>query len=121
MNEVRIPRAALERNRAWIKAVTGCIDKRGGGELSREAMRDTGTRRAELILGKVTAHYGRVPQSADELIEAINRRRVELLKKTNLWRRDGERAHFHLDACGCDLVGAGLGDDCCEFTVHFSG
>jgi predicted hydrocarbon binding protein len=63
---------------------------------------------AAQLLGKIVAHYGRRPQSVDELIEAVNRRRVEVLGVSTLWRREGNVVRFTLDRCGCDLVEAGL-------------
>lgn len=110
MSDIEIPRAAVERNRAWIEAITASLAKRGGRDLSRKAMRDAGRRCAVQILEKVIKHYGRAPRSVDELIEAINKRRVEVLGKSNLWTRDGNSARFRLTDCGCDLVEAGLAE-----------
>jgi hypothetical protein len=153
---VDISAAAVERNKAWIEAVTRTLEESGNSELARLAMRNAGKRCAAQLLEKIVAHFGREPQSVDELIKAINKRRIEVLRKSNLWEREGNRAYFRLDRCGCDLVEAGLaepnpvfclcssgmfenlfapfcggtasteivraiglGDDCCEFVVHF--
>lgn len=105
---VEIPVAAVERNKAWIEAVTRTLKESGESELSRLAMRNAGKRCATQLLAKIVAHYGREPQSVDELIEAINKRRKEILKAFNLWEREGNKAYFRLDQCGCDLVEAGL-------------
>jgi hypothetical protein len=110
MSKIEIPEAAIERNRAWIKAITDSLGKRGDLELSRSAMRDTGKRCAAQLLEKTIDHFGRRPQSVDELIKAINKRRLEILKASNFWVRDGNKAHFKLDMCGCDLVEAGLAE-----------
>lgn len=108
MLKIEIPTAAVERNRAWIEGVTNFLKNRGDPELSRLAMRDAGKKCAAQLLEKIVEQFGRRPQSVDELIEAINKRRVEVLKASNLWERDGNRAYFKLDGCGCDLVEAGL-------------
>jgi hypothetical protein len=73
-------------------------------------MRNAGKKCAAQLLAKIVAHYGREPQSVDELIEAINKRRKEILRESSLWEREGNRAYFRLAQCGCDLVEAGLAD-----------
>ena len=110
MSKTEIPEAAIERNRAWIKAITDSLGKRGDLELSRSTMRDTGKKCAAQLLEKTIDHFGRPPQSVDELIEAINKRRKEVLNASNFWVRDGNKAHFKLEKCGCDLVEAGLSE-----------
>jgi hypothetical protein len=153
---VEISVAAVERNRAWIEAVTSTLEKSGDSEFSRLAMRNAGKKCADQLLEKTVAHFGRRPQSVDEFIEAINKRRKEVLGASNPWERERNEAHFRLDKCGCDLVEAGLakpnpvfclcsagmfeslfapfcqgavraeivkaiglGDECCEFVMHF--
>ena len=110
MSKKDIPAAAVERNKAWIQAVTNTLEDRGDPELTRIAMREAGKRCATQLLEKVVAHFGRTPQSADELIEALNKRRKEVLKVLGLWQRDGNKAFLKLDKCGCDLVDAGLAE-----------
>ena len=156
MSKKEISTDAIERNRAWIKTVTNALKTRGDTEFSRIAMRDAGKKCAAQLLEKIVHHFGRTPNSIDEIIEAINKRRKEVLNAPNLWGRKGDTAHFKLDKCGCDLVEAGLaepnpifclcsagmfenlfapfckgtvrteiiqaiglGDECCEFVVHF--
>ena len=106
----RIAVAAVDRNRAWVEAVTSTLGDSGNSELSRLAMRNAGKRCAVQLLEKIVAHYGREPQSVDELIEAINKRRKEVLRASTLWQREGKKAHFRLDKCSCDLVEAGLAE-----------
>ena len=118
---VEIPVAAVERNKAWIEAVTRTLKDRGDPELSRLAMRNAGKRCASQLLAKIVAHYGREPLSVDELIEAINKRRKEVLKASNLWEREGDKAYFRLDECGCDLVEAGLAEPNPVFCLCSSG
>ena len=105
---VEISDTAVERNKAWIEAVTSTLKNSGDSELCRLAMRNAGKKCAGQLLEKIVAHFGRKPQSVDELIEAINKRRKEILKASNLWKREGNKAYFSLDKCGCDLVEAGL-------------
>jgi predicted ArsR family transcriptional regulator len=107
---VEIPSAAAERNRAWIDAVTQTLGEYGDEELSRLAMANAGKACAEQLLERIVAHHGRSPESVDELIEAMNRRRVEVLGESTLWRREGDRAILTLACCGCDLVQAGLAE-----------
>jgi hypothetical protein len=156
MSKTEIPIAAIERNRAWIEAVTNSLGKRNNSEILRVTMKDAGRKCAAQILEKTIDHFGRKPNSVDELIEAINKRRRDVLKTTTFWTRDGNKAHLKLEKCGCDLVRSGLaepnpnfclcsagmfeslfsyacqgsvkteivkaigmGDECCEFMVHF--
>ncbi len=105
---IEISNAAVERNKAWIEAVTSTLNANGDPELSRLAMRNAGKKCASQLLEKIVAHYGRQPQSVDEFIEVINKRRKEILGASNLWQREGNKAHFRIDKCGCDLVEAGL-------------
>jgi hypothetical protein len=53
-------------------------------------MRNAGKKCATQLLEKIVAHFGRGPQSVDELIEAINKRRKEVLGASNLWEREGK-------------------------------
>ena len=122
----------------------------------RGTMKSAGHQCASQLLEMTIDHYGRTPESVDELIEAINKRRKDVLKASTFWIRDGNTAHFRLETCSCDLVEAGLvapdpnfclcsagmfesifasvckgpvrtdiikaigmGDDCCQFVVHF--
>ena len=118
---VNIPVAAVERNKAWIEAVTRTLKDSGDAELARQAMRNAGKRCAAQLLAKIVAHYGREPQSVDELVAAINKRRREVLGSSNLWAREGNRAYFRLDQCGCDLVEAGLAEPSPVFCLCSSG
>ncbi len=157
MSRTELPTAAIERNRAWIEAVTNSLGKRNDAELLQSIMREAGKKCTDQLLEKIINYYGRTPKSAHELIEALNRRRKEVLKASNFWVREGNEAHFKLEKCGCDLVEAGLaepnpnfclcsagmfeslfvpfcqgtvkveiikaigmGDECCQFIVHFN-
>ncbi len=110
MSETKIPVAAIERNRAWIKAVTNSLDKIGDSALSRGIMREAGKKCAAQLLEKTVNHFGRTPESVDELIEAMNKRRREVLNASTFWVREGNKAYFKLGTCGCDLVEARLAE-----------
>jgi predicted hydrocarbon binding protein len=121
MSKLEIPIAAVERNKAWIQAVTNAMKNKSDPEFSRLAMRDAGKKCASQLLEKIVDHFGRTPQSVDELIEAINRRRRKVLKVSNFWKRDENKAYFKLDKCGCDLVEAGLAEPNPIFCLCSSG
>ena len=89
---VEIPIAAVERNKAWIEAVTSTLKNSGDLQLSRLAMRNAGKKCAAQLMDKIVSHYGREPQSVDEFIEAINKRRKEVMTACNLWEREGSKA-----------------------------
>ena len=110
MEGKKIPIAAIERNRAWIEAVTISLGKRDDLQLLSETMRDAGKKCAAQILEKAIGHFGSTPESVDELIEAINRRRRDVLKASTFLVRDGNKAHFKLEKCSCDLVESGLAE-----------
>jgi predicted hydrocarbon binding protein len=66
-------------------------------------------------------HFGRSPNSVDELIRAINRRRKDVLRAKTFWVRDGDTAHFKLQKCSCDLVEAGLAEPNPNFCLCSAG
>ena len=156
MSKKEISIAAIERNRTWIEAVTCSLSKCGNFDLAKQTMRAAGKNCASQLLDKTIKHFGKTPESVHELVEAINKRRKDLLNATNFWTIQGNQAHFQLDRCSCDLVEEGLadpnktfchcsagmfenlfkpfcqgevhteivkaigmGDECCEFIVHF--
>ncbi len=121
MAKTEIPIAAIERNRAWIEAVTNSLGKRNDLELLRDTMRDTGKKCAAQLLEKTIDHFGRTPKSVDELIEAINKRRRDILKASTFWIREGNKAHFELEKCSCDLVEAGLAEPNPNFCLCSAG
>jgi predicted hydrocarbon binding protein len=140
----------------WIDAVTNYLGNCENPELVRGIMREAGKNCAAQLLAKTVNHFGRTPKSVHELVEAMNKRRKDLLNTTNFLTIKGNQVHFRLDKCGCDLVEAGLaepnetfchcsagmfenlfepfckgevnveivkaigmGDNCCEFIIHF--
>ena len=108
MSTSEIPQAAIERNKAWIKAVTDSLGQMNNAAFLRGTMKSAGHQCASQLLEMTIDHYGCTPESVDELIEAINKRRKDVLKASTFWIRDGNTAHFRLETCSCDLVEAGL-------------
>lgn len=156
MSKTEIPKTAIDRNKSWIEAVTKSLGEREDIDLIKATMKDAGRKCAFQLLEMTINHFGRDPKSVDELIAAINKRRRDVLKARTFWVRVGNKAHFKLEKCSCDLVEAGLaepnpnfclcsagmfetvfshackgpvqvdivkavgmGDECCEFIVHF--
>lgn len=108
MQETQIPKVAIERNKAWIKAVTESLGKRNDTDLLKCTMKDAGRKCADQLLEMTISHFGRNPESVDELIDAINKRRRDILNANTFWVREGNTAHFTLEKCSCDMVEAGL-------------
>ncbi|MDC7126545.1 MAG: methanogen output domain 1-containing protein [Spirochaetales bacterium] len=102
--------AAVKRNCAWIKGVTEALGNFHDENISRCVMNSAGTECANQILEKTISYYGKQPQSVTELVEAINKRRREVLKADTFWELDGNKAHFILNKCSCDLVEEGLAE-----------
>ena len=121
MSKTEIPKAAIERNKAWIEAVTKSLGERKDIDLLKTIMKDAGKRCADQLLEMTIDYFGRDPKSVDELIAAINKRRLEVLKAKTFWIRDGNKAHFKLDKCSCDLVEAGLAEPNRNFCLCSAG
>ena len=79
MSNKEIPQVAIDRNKAWIEAVTKSLGERNDGILIRTTMKDAGKKCASQLLEMTTNHFGRDPKSVDELIEAISKRRRDVL------------------------------------------
>ena len=84
-------------------------------------MKDAGKKCATQLLEMTINHFGRVPDSVDELIEAINKRHRDILKAKTFWVRDGDTAFFKLEKCSCDLVEAGLAEPNPNFCLCSAG
>ncbi|MBF0376298.1 MAG: hypothetical protein HQK72_02335 [Desulfamplus sp.] len=121
MSKTEIPKAAIERNKAWIEAVTKSLGERKDFSLIRATMKDAGKKCAVQLLEMTINNFGRNPRSVDELIEAINKRRRDVLKERTFWHREGNKAHFKLEKCGCDLVEAGLAEPNPNFCLCSAG
>ena len=58
MSKTEIPTAAVERNKAWIEAVTNALNTKGDSEFSRAIMRDAGKKCAAQLLEKINSEVG---------------------------------------------------------------
>ena len=87
MSKTQIPKVAIDRNKAWIEAVTKSLGERNDCDLIRTTMKDAGKKCASQLLEMIINHSGQDPKSVDELIEAINQRRREVLNAKNFWIR----------------------------------
>ncbi|MCP4023745.1 MAG: hypothetical protein GY729_18010 [Desulfobacteraceae bacterium] len=121
MNGKEIPIAALERNRAWIKTVTDSLGKRNDLELLKCTMRDTGRKSASQLLEKTIEHFKKKQKTVDELIEAVNKRRRDILKAKTFFVHEGSKIHFKLEKCSCDLVESGLAEPSPNFCLCSAG
>lgn len=121
MSRIEIHKTAIERNKAWIKAVTESLGNRKNFDLLKATMKDAGGKCADQLLKMIIEHYGQDPKSVDELIAAINKRRHDVLHASTFWGRDGNKAHFKLEKCSCDLVEAGLAEPNPNFCLCSSG
>ena len=121
MSKSEIPQAAIDRNKAWIEAVTRSLGESGDFGLVKDIMKSAGKNCADQILEMTIDHYGRDPETVDELIDAINQRRREVLKAGTFWVRKGNTAHFKLEKCSCDLVAAGLAEPNPNFCLCSAG
>ena len=121
MKRTEIPAAAIERNKVWIEAVTHSLGTQNTPELLRNTMREAGKKCAAQILEKTIRHFGRTPTTVDEMIDAINTRRKEVLRASTFWVRKGNKAYFTLEKCSCDLVEAGLAEPNPHFCLCSAG
>lgn len=121
MSKKEIPQVAIDRNRAWIEAVTKSLGESNDFNLVRNTMKDAGKKCASQLLEMTIKHFGRDLNSVDDLIEAINKRRRDVLKAKTFWVRDGNAAFFKIEKCSCDLVEAGLADPNPNFCLCSAG
>ncbi|MBN1959544.1 MAG: hypothetical protein JW841_01245 [Deltaproteobacteria bacterium] len=95
MSKKAINEAAIERNKAWVTGVTKALSVLDNEDICRYVMKSAGKKCAEQILEKTINYYG-TPPSFDEMIEAINKRRKEVLKADTFWELRGNKAFFTL-------------------------
>ncbi|MEA1976409.1 MAG: hypothetical protein U9N80_00755 [Chloroflexota bacterium] len=95
-------------NASWIEAVENALAAHGDVALTKEVMKAAGQKCAQQIIDDCSEIIGRRPANIDELLEATNKRRLQLHGLDNLWEVQGNKAHLKIDKCGCTLVKAGL-------------
>lgn len=106
---VEVSESAVARSIAWIKTVEESIYQFGGDALARKILKCTGNKCAEHIFNDCTEILGRKPETVDELLDAMNRRRYQKLNINSLWERRENKAHLKITGeCACTLVKAGL-------------
>lgn len=107
--EIRnIEQRAAELNMAWIESLETCLAERGNRTLIKEVMKTAGEKCSIQILGDCRQTLGKNPDSVDELLDAMNQRRLEQHNVSSLWERQGNKAHLIIEECNCILVRAGL-------------
>ena len=104
----RIPQEAVELNRKWIESLETCLAKHSNQTLMKTVMKGAGEKCSAQIFDDCMKMLGKNPESVDELLDAMNRRRSESHNITSLWNKQGNTAHLILEECNCTLVKAGL-------------
>jgi len=109
MKEMKVPEATIKLiNAAWIEAVENALAAHGNTALTIEVMKAAGQKCAQRILDDCREILGKKPETVDELLDATNRRRLQIHHLDSLWERQGSKAHLKINECGCTLVKAGL-------------
>jgi len=108
MKKMEISEAAIKRNVIWIEAVENALADCGNIALTKEVMKTAGQKCAQQILDDCREILGKKPETVDELLDAMNQRRLQRHNLASLWEKQGSKAHLKIDECGCTLVRAGL-------------
>ena len=108
MDEVRIPRAAVELYLSWIESLETCLSELGNQALTKAVMKAAGEKCSVQIFDDCRQILGKSPESVDELLDAMNHRRSQKHNLASLWEKQGHTAHLILEECNCTLVKAGL-------------
>ena len=66
MLKKEIPQTAIDRNKAWIDAVTTSLGEKTAIGVLKTTMKDAGRRCAAQLLEMTINHFGRAPNSVDE-------------------------------------------------------
>jgi predicted hydrocarbon binding protein len=107
---IKINDAAIKRNKDWISGVTNALNNAGNDELCRCAMKSAGNKCAEQFLAETIEYFGKTPESINEMVEAINKRKKEVLKISDFWKLMGDKIFINLEKCSCHLVNSGLAE-----------
>ncbi len=103
-----IPQKAVELNLNWIEALETCLAGHGNQDLTKAVMKAAGEKCSVQLFDDCRQVLGKIPESVDELLEAMNKRRSQNHNLSNLWEKQGNTAHLILEECNCTLVKAGL-------------
>lgn len=107
---IEINEAAIKRNKDWISGVTSALSEIGNEDLCKCTMKSAGRKCAEQFLGETIEYFGRTPSSIDEMVEAINKRKREVLNLSDYWKLKRDKVLISLEKCSCHLVNAGLAE-----------
>ena len=110
MKKIQIPQKAVELTATWIGSLEACLAKRGDHTLTKELMKAAGERCSVQIFDDCRQILGKRPESVDELLDAMNKRRSQSHNLTSLWERQNNTARLILEECNCTLVKAGLAE-----------
>jgi len=110
MEKIQIPQKAVELTATWIESLEACLAKRGDHTLTKEVMKAAGEKCSIQIFDDCRQILGKSPESVDELLDAMNKRRSQNHNLTSLWEKQDNAAHLILEECNCTLVKAGLAE-----------
>ena len=108
MEKIHIPQKAIELNATWIDSLETCLAERGDHTLTKVVMKAAGKKCSVQIFDDCSQILGKCPESVDELLDAMNKRRSETHNLTSLWKKQDNTARLILEECNCTLVKAGL-------------
>jgi predicted ArsR family transcriptional regulator len=103
-----IPQEAVELNLNWIDSLENSLGDCGNPDLTKEVMKAAGKKCSIQIYDECMQILGKHPESADDLLDAMNKRRSQKHNLSTLWEKQGNTARLILEECNCILVKAGL-------------
>lgn len=109
MKKMEVSEATIKLiNATWIEAVENALAAHGNTALTIKVMKAAGQKCAQQILDDCEEILGKKPETVDELLDATNRRRLQIHHLDSLWEKQGNKAHLKINECDCTLVKAGL-------------
>ena len=108
MKNDSIPQEAVKLNLNWIDSLENCLADCGNPVLIKEVMKAAGKKCSIQILNDCKQILGKLPESVDDLLDAMNQRRSQNHNLSSLWDKKGNTARLILEECNCTLVKAGL-------------
>ena len=108
MEKMDIPQEVIELTSNWIGSLETCLAERGNQALTKVVMKAAGKKCSVQILDDCRQILGKNPESVDELLDAMNQRRLQAHNLDSLWEKKGNKAHLIIEECNCILVKAGL-------------
>ena len=103
-----IPQNAVKLNLNWIDSLENCLANYGNQALTKEVMKAAGRNCSIQIFNDCEQILGKLPQSVDDLLDAMNQRRLQNHNLDSLWEKKVNTARLILAECNCVLVKAGL-------------